>query len=98
MSAENQVVPESKPESEYWDSVDMPGFEKDEIEVSLAETRIQVYANSKVVPTRKRCFDFSLPKLYVPGSIKVTYINGVLKISCLVSPEKTFSSTILPIE
>lgn len=65
-------------------TVEMPGFEKDEIQVNFYEGRLNVSAEHEDDDRgrRKRYHrTFRLPKKVEPENINATYRNGVLEIA-----------------
>lgn len=64
-------------------TVELPGVERDEIELQSSPNRVTIEVNN---PERRYYKDVDLPKLIDPDSVKATFKNGVLDITVKKGP------------
>lgn len=84
-------------EGEFVLSIEMPGFERDDIDINWYEGRLNVAAErSNEQRNRKRTYHraFRLPKEIDPEEITAEYENGVLDVVLPVVDETTHGRTI----
>ncbi|MDY6818970.1 MAG: Hsp20/alpha crystallin family protein [Halobacteriales archaeon] len=88
-------------DDEFVLSVEMPGFESDEIDVSWYEGRLTISADHEDdMRDMKRTYHrtFRMPKEIDPDGISAEYTNGVLEVRLPVLAEEGVRGTSIPIE
>lgn len=79
-------------EDEFLLSVELPGFDLDDIEVNWYEGRLTISAEHEDESRgRQRTYhrSFRLPKAIEPEEIEATYRNGVLEVAMPIHEEAT---------
>jgi HSP20 family protein len=88
-------------DDEFVLTINMPGFEREEIEVAWDDGRLNVAAeHTDEDRGRKRTFHraFRLPKEVEPDDITAQYRNGVLEVRLPILGRDTVSGQRIPVE